>query len=224
MKVGIMQPTFFPWVGFFELINATDRFVFLDSVELSKQSWQTRNVFKQSNGLGWQSIPVSGSSQSVISNSEINNFRRFIGKLSRTVLQAHSKSQHVEIISDFFNGIDNERFNTVADFNIYTIKYFSKLLSIKTEFLKSSDMCVQGEKDGLIIEILKKSDCDTYIASPGSRSYMEIFGIHNYPITVDFFNYSKSMDASYFYDGYGYENIMDVLARTGIKEVMNNVL
>ena len=218
-----MQPTFFPWLGFFELVNTTDRFVFLDSVELSKQSWQTRNVFKQSNGLGWQSIPVFGSSQSAISNSEINNFKRFIDKLKRTVLQTHSKSQYGAVIFGFFDEIDNEKFNTVADFNIHTIKYFSNLLDIKVEFLKSSDMCLKGKKDNLIIEILKQTDCDKYIASPGSKTYMEIFGIHNYPIGVEFFDYSKSIDISYFHEGYGYENIMDVLARIGTKEVVNNV-
>ena len=40
-----MQPFFIPWLGYYELIDSVDCFILLDDVELSKQSWQTRNVF-----------------------------------------------------------------------------------------------------------------------------------------------------------------------------------
>jgi hypothetical protein len=223
MKVGIMQPTFFPWLGYFELLSKTDRFVFLDSVELSKQSWQSRNLFRNSNGVSWQSLPIIGSSQSSISSAIINNPKRFFSKLSRTVLQANSKAHYKIVATDFFDALNNENFITVADFNIWTIKYFSKLLGFETEFLKSSDMGISKEKDALIIEILKVCQCDTYISSPGSKAYMEDFGIRNYPFEIDFFDYSKSVIVSEFSQGYGYENILDLSIRSGINEVTNSV-
>ena len=43
MRCAIMQPTYLPWAGYFNLISQVDRFVFLDDVQFEKQSWQTRN-------------------------------------------------------------------------------------------------------------------------------------------------------------------------------------
>ena len=43
MKISISQPTFLPYEGYFELINYVDKFVFLDSVQFDKRSWQQRN-------------------------------------------------------------------------------------------------------------------------------------------------------------------------------------
>ena len=43
MKIMISQPTFFPWLGYFDLISQADQFVILDDVNFSYQSWQHRN-------------------------------------------------------------------------------------------------------------------------------------------------------------------------------------
>ena len=43
MKCAIMQPHYFPWSGYFNLISKVDNFVFLDDAQFSKDSWQVRN-------------------------------------------------------------------------------------------------------------------------------------------------------------------------------------
>ena len=67
-SIAINQPTFLPWIGWFDLLDQTDIFVILDDVQFSKQSWQQRNRIKtekdyngtiqgivslQQNFLGW---------------------------------------------------------------------------------------------------------------------------------------------------------------------------
>ena len=46
MRGAIMQPTYLPWLGYFSMIDDVDVFVFLDSVQLVKRSWQVRNRIK----------------------------------------------------------------------------------------------------------------------------------------------------------------------------------
>ena len=46
MKIAISQPTFFPWQGYFALIDYVDEFIFLDNVQFDKRSWQQRNYIK----------------------------------------------------------------------------------------------------------------------------------------------------------------------------------
>ena len=54
----ISQPTFFPWLGYFDLIDQSETVVFLDDVNFTKQSWQHRNYFKTVDGLKLFTIPV----------------------------------------------------------------------------------------------------------------------------------------------------------------------
>ena len=54
----ISQPTFFPWLGYFDLIDQSETVVFLDDVSFAKQSWQQRNYFKTASRLKPFTIPV----------------------------------------------------------------------------------------------------------------------------------------------------------------------
>jgi len=51
VRIAIAQPTYLPWLGYFDLIDQVERFVVLDSVQFEKQSWQQRNRIKTPTGL-----------------------------------------------------------------------------------------------------------------------------------------------------------------------------
>ena len=50
MKIAIMQPTYIPWLGYFDLMDSVDQFIFYDDVQLEKGSWQLRNQIKSAQG------------------------------------------------------------------------------------------------------------------------------------------------------------------------------
>ena len=54
----LSQPTFFPWIGYYDLIDQSDIFVILDDVKFEKQSWHHRNNFKSKKGLELFTLPV----------------------------------------------------------------------------------------------------------------------------------------------------------------------
>ena len=58
MKIAIMQPTYFPWAGYFSLINYVDTFVFLDNVQFDRRSWQQRNQIAHKDKKMWITVPV----------------------------------------------------------------------------------------------------------------------------------------------------------------------
>ena len=74
MTISIMQPTYLPWIGYFKLINNSDKFVFLDSVKFEEQSWQRRNKLIINNGKEkYYSIPYIGSRNSIINKIIVND-------------------------------------------------------------------------------------------------------------------------------------------------------
>jgi hypothetical protein len=58
VKIAISQPTYLPWLGYFDLIDQVDVFVLPDDVQFEKQSWQQRNRIKTPIGLQWLPVPV----------------------------------------------------------------------------------------------------------------------------------------------------------------------
>lgn len=75
MKVGIMQPYFFPYLGYISLIRHTDRFILLDDVQFMRHGWIERNRILKPGG-GWQYISVPLKKRSLntaIKDTEINS-------------------------------------------------------------------------------------------------------------------------------------------------------
>ena len=57
--VAIMQPTYLPWLGYFALMDRVDTFVYLDSVQFARRSWQQRNRIRSADGEVMLTIPVA---------------------------------------------------------------------------------------------------------------------------------------------------------------------
>src|SRR3981081_1029831 len=95
MKIGIMQPTYLPWMGYFELMASSEVFVFLDDVQFNKKSWQQRNRIKGPNGELLITVPVlnKGKRDQAICEVCINNDDRDWGKKHlRSVELSYQKS------------------------------------------------------------------------------------------------------------------------------------
>ena len=61
MKCAIMQPHYFPWSGYFNLMSKVETYVFLDNVQFSKNSWQSRNQLIINDQKKWIMIPLKKS-------------------------------------------------------------------------------------------------------------------------------------------------------------------
>ena len=62
-----MQPYFFPYIGYFNLINMTDIFVFLDNVQFNRRGWIHRNkLFNFKDNLDWLTLPLKKSQEKVL--------------------------------------------------------------------------------------------------------------------------------------------------------------
>ena len=75
MRIAIMQPTYLPWAGYFELIDNCDLFIFFDDVQFVKKSWQQRNKIKTPKGELLLTVPVltKGKRGQLIKDVHINN-------------------------------------------------------------------------------------------------------------------------------------------------------
>ncbi len=106
MKIGIMQPYFFPYIGYFSLIKHTDRFVLFDSVQFIRHGWIERNrVLKPNEGWQYIQVPlIKHEMKSLIKDVKINNSEnwkeRILSQLQHYKRKAPFYKDAIEVIKE----------------------------------------------------------------------------------------------------------------------------
>lgn len=171
--IAIMQPTYLPWPGFFELILQSQAFIFLDDAKLEKSSWHVRNKILVNQAPNFLTVELNASRLSTIHESALapTSWRR---KHAQSLRLTYNKAPYSKEILDLIVPIiENGTQASLADLNIELILAFCGYLGIKTQFLRSSEMGVEGKKSGRLIELCRKLEADHYYSPVGSKDYID---------------------------------------------------
>jgi len=174
MKCAIMQPSYFPWSGYFNLISKSNVFVFLNDAQYSKGSWHNRNVIIVNNNRYTLTVPIKKSSLTTsIVNKLVDNSTDWKKKQAKMIIQAYSKHPFVDdlhLLIDFFEKLN---FQNLSELNTAIIKFISKKLNLKTNFLYSNDLNLIDKRTTKILEILNKINATVYLSPEGSKKYLK---------------------------------------------------
>ena len=175
MKIAIMQPYIFPYLGYFQLINAVDKFVFYDDVNYIKGGWINRNQILLNGNKNLFSIPLkNASSFQTISETLIHAElyliwkKKFLKSLEQSYRKAPFFDDVYHLIQHVFE-LDNK---TITELCIESIKQVSTYLELKTVFETSSQQyaTTKGmEKAARLISICQLNCTDTYINPSGGK-------------------------------------------------------
>lgn len=134
-----MQPYFSPYLGYFQMVNAVDLFVFYDHVNFIKGGWINRNKITSSGKEFLFTIPlVDASSFRPISETRINWSSKEIGKLVNNIGLSYKKAANYGNVMPIVERLFAERPDTIAQLAINSVVYFSEYLAIPTQFKTSS--------------------------------------------------------------------------------------
>ena len=181
MKLAIMQPYFFPYIGYFQLINAVDKFIVYDDVNFIKRGWINRNQILMNHSYkSLITVPLKHKSSFLkIREIEIDNSDNWRKKLLKILEYNYKKAPFFNEIFPILNIIINFNTNLLSEFNINSIKELCKYLEIKT-FIQSNTQKYQDIENYLcdynksinkpidtkvvrILEICKKENANIYI-------------------------------------------------------------
>jgi len=169
MTLAIMQPYFFPYIGYWQLIRAVDMFVIYDDVNYIKKGYINRNSILIHGKEQLFTLELLGASQ----NKYINEIK--VGsnhqKLLKTIAVNYKKAPYFKITFPIIQDILLQDEKNLAKFIGYSLKMISNYLSIKTKFIYSSkiekDNSLKGQDK--ILEICKKLHTDNYINAIGGK-------------------------------------------------------
>src|SRR3954469_14306522 len=95
MRIAILQSSYIPWKGYFDLIRAVDEFVLYDDVQFTRRDWRNRNRIKTQNGLLWLTIPVNVKGQYTAPTNAIEVAdHAWTVKHWRSVVGSYSRAPH----------------------------------------------------------------------------------------------------------------------------------
>lgn len=174
MKLAIMQPYLFPYMGYFQLIAAADRFVLYDDVSYIKQGWINRNRVLVNKEPHVFTLPLVGAGSFVSINSIMLHAQGFItwrDKFLRTVGQAYSKAPHAQGVLLLLENVLADPHPRLVDLLAATIRSVTDYLGIRTEIVPTSSFYGNGHLSGQdrILDICIKERAVQYINAIGGK-------------------------------------------------------
>jgi hypothetical protein len=172
MIVGIMQPYFFPYIGYFQLIAHCDVFVFHDDVQYIKGGWINRNRIVKDRNACWITIPVlRAAHERPIKDRYYKSDPETRNRLLRRIAAAYRTAPCFGEIYPLLEEIMGFAYTNVATFNIHLIRRVSAHLKIGTPFVLSSKLAKSNNLAGedRVIEICRCLGATHYVNPIGGR-------------------------------------------------------
>ena len=173
MAVAIMQPYFFPYLGYFQLVQAADHFVLYDDVMFIKKGWINRNrILMQGNDFMF-TIPLEKQSQNkTIRESTVAWNADFPAKFLVQLRSAYKKAPHVDAVMALIEGVLAEKPISLADLAGNSIQATWNYLGLEKEFYFSSSLAVSADygRAERLMEITKLFGESVYINAANGKS------------------------------------------------------
>jgi hypothetical protein len=189
MKLAIMQPYFFPYIGYWQLIYAVDRFVIYDDVNFIKKGWINRNRILINGEPGYITIPLVGASQNKrICDIEMQTSAHWRNKMLKSIEFNYRKSPFFDEIFGEINRLISNPATNLAQFLAQSLEDIATLLGISTEFVRSSrdygNSSLRGQDR--ILDICDREGATSYINAPGGQALYDTASFANANIDLCF--------------------------------------
>jgi hypothetical protein len=179
MIVAIHQPNYLPWIGYFHKIFKTDVFVFLDNVDYTR-GFCNRNRIKIKSGSMWLTVPVKrhGESRKII-DINIDNIRKWQAKHWNAIKTNYGGIGHFDEFSGIFESFYSKEWQKLSDMNIFIIEEIARTLDLdkktesKTDFVKASELKIEGTGTELLVNICKHLGATEYFSGLAAKDYMD---------------------------------------------------
>ena len=172
-KVGIMQPYFMPYIGYWQLMNAVDTYVIYDDVNYIKRGWINRNRILIDGEPRYFNIPIQGVSQNkLIKDVDCCLSDEIIEKRLRTIELAYRRAKYFEDIFPMIDRIINCGDIAIVDLIEKSFLEITKYLDITTEIIRSSSLDKDNSLKGQnkILNICKVLGANEYYNAVGGQT------------------------------------------------------
>lgn len=169
MKLAIMQPYFFPYIGYFQLINAVDLFIVYDNIQYTKKGWINRNRILQNGTDTLISLPIKKASDflDVCDREVADSFDR--KKLLNKIRAAYNRAPYFKQIFPLIERVVKHDDVNLFRFIHHSISQTLEHLGVTTQLIKSSDVNIDHtlKSQEKVLALCDAVSAETYVNAIG---------------------------------------------------------
>jgi hypothetical protein len=181
MTLAVMQPYFLPYIGYWQLMAAVDRFVVYDNIKYTKKGWINRNRFLQNGGPAYFTVPLKGASDAatIVERELAGDFDR--AKLLRSLAEAYRKAPRFAQVFPVIEQIVQARVTNLFEYLHHSLVVMASLLEIETPMVISSSVGIDHDLQAghKVLALCHAMSADRYLNPIGGQELYsgETFGL-----------------------------------------------
>jgi hypothetical protein len=171
--VGIIQPSYLPWRGYFDFIREVDVFVFLDDVQYTVRDWRNRNRIKTHEGeAAWLTVPVLGGRNQLIRDAKIDNAQPWVRKHLQAMERSYGRTAHFDRYFPGLSAVYERGFESLSELDVALTEALCASLGIQKELVVASTLACPGSKDDKLLALVRRVGGDAYLSGPSAAAYL----------------------------------------------------
>lgn len=191
-RIAIVQSSYIPWKGYFDLMNSVDEFVLFDDVQYTRRDWRNRNRIKTPAGPAWLSIPVSskGQFEAPIKDIRVDD-RTWAGRHWRTIRANYARAPHFgsysAVLEPLYLACDESHLSGI---NRRFLAAICEILGIRTRLSWSWEYDIIDGKTERLVSICRQAGASAYFSGPSAASYIDARQFQDAGIDLIYFDYA----------------------------------
>jgi len=192
-RVAILQSSYVPWKGYFDIIGSVDEFILYDDVQYSKNGWRNRNRIKTCEGTAWLTIPVlqTGRFGQLIREVEIGD-RRWAARHWMSIRTNYARAPWLEELEPVLAGLYERAAGEplLSRVNEMFLRALCEILGIGTHITHSMDYRLEGDRVERLVGLCEQAGAGEYLSGPAARDYLDESRFAEKGLTVHWMDYS----------------------------------
>lgn len=189
--VGIHQPNYLPYLGFFDKMKKSDIFVIYGDAQFEKSDFQHRNRIRIYHGYKWLTVPVEKKHipiNEIRIKNEVATWKgvRWSDAHFKDIRDNYKDTPFYSVYEEQIKRIYEKTYDKMVDLNMELITFLIKAFAIDVEMVFSTELGFTSKSTERLVEIVEALDGDVYLSGPNGKDYLNVSLFENKGIKVDF--------------------------------------
>jgi WbqC-like protein family len=216
--VAIVQSSYIPWKGYFDLINLADEFILYDDRQYTRRDWRNRNRIKTPQGTRWLTIPVEAKGKYLqpICETRVAD-QRWPRRHWEALVHNYTAGPHFaayrDLVEELYLGCREEHLSLV---NRRFLDALCDVLGITTAITWSMDYEAEGAKTERLVSLCRCAGASEYVSGPTAKAYLDESLFAQAGMRLTYMDYSGYPEYPQLHPPFEHAvSIVDLLFNTG---------
>ncbi|KQR13020.1 MULTISPECIES: WbqC family protein [Xanthomonas] len=190
-RVAVLQSSYIPWKGYFDIIHDVDTFIFYDDVQFTYQDWRSRNRIIANGAPLWLTVPTGSDIKRLINEVKLPN-AAWQRKHWSTLRHAYTKAPHFKQFAELFEELYLGReWMSLSEMNQHLTRVIAReILGIQVEFRSSTEFSLNGSKLERLVDLVRQSGATHYLSGPAAKAYIEPTAFEKIGVALQYKDYA----------------------------------